>query len=211
MTLNLVYQFTAFHGGGGPISGGVLANNEFDVTPGLHGYTERPLTATYKGGAAGRYATRTPHYEDGTLDPNSPGLHGRFTANAELNAYFGQHTSFARDDDDMDSEDRQNMVGGTIKGFRDDDSGTKLGFEVTLGMADIPVGVGGITNGMTDVKIDGTDFVGAGMWTGKFYGPAADTEAMESLDTELPSGVAGVFDAGSPHTRVVGAFAAEEQ
>ena len=47
------------------------------------------LTATYKGGAAGRYVTRKLSFTDQGVDPKSPAYHGRFTANAELKAYFG--------------------------------------------------------------------------------------------------------------------------
>ena len=47
------------------------------------------LKATYKGGAAGRYVTRKLSFTDQGVDAKSPAYHGRFTADAELNAYFG--------------------------------------------------------------------------------------------------------------------------
>ena len=56
-----------------------------------------------------------------------------------------------------------------------------------------------------------TAATGMGTWNAQFYGPAADTDAMESANTKLPSGVAGQFNVGSAHTNVVGAFAAEIQ
>ena len=80
-----------------------------------------PLTAKYKGGAAGRYVTRELSVTDGLVAASS-GSHGRFTAKAELTAMFGQHT-------DTEADDR-NTLRGTIKGFVDGDE--KLDMEVTL-------------------------------------------------------------------------------
>ena len=80
------YQFSAFFGGG--------TANEF-VMPGALTDAADALKATYKGGAAGRYVTRKLSFADGQVDQNnSPAYHGRFTAAAELNAYFGAHPTY---------------------------------------------------------------------------------------------------------------------
>ena len=88
------YQFSAFFGGG--------TDAEFAVPPALTD-ADDALTATYRGGAAGRYVTRKLSFIDQEVDPKSPAFHGRFTANAELNAYFGAHPTFAEIDDTDDT------------------------------------------------------------------------------------------------------------
>ena len=204
---NPAYQFSAFFGGG--------TGAEFQV-PGVLTDADDALTATYKGGAAGRYVTRKLSFTNQGVDPKSPAYHGRFTANAELKAYFGAHPSFAA----IEGTDRvgerpnsQNRIHGTITDFKDDD--TDLGFEVTLGRQ--PMGTGAIASvaNSATAKFSNTPTntaaTGMGTWNAQFYGPAADTDAMESANTKLPSGVAGQFNVGSAHTNVVGAFAAEIQ
>ena len=94
------------------------------------------LTATYEGGAAGRYVTRELRVRDGDVDEFSPGFHGRFTANAMLKAYFGTHDDFALDNSVTPNiVSRKNMIEGTITDFMD--GNTELGFEVTLGLSAI--------------------------------------------------------------------------
>ena len=179
------------------------------------------LTATYRGGAAGRYMTRKLSFIDQEVDPKSPAFHGRFTANAELNAYFGAHETFAEvpDGDDADSlvdkPNRQNRIRGTITDFMDGDS--NLGFEVTLGLQEIADtgAIASIPDSATSKFIDtptNTAGTGMGTWDAQFYGPNADADAdADVVNTTLPSGVAGQFNAGSLHTNVVGAFAAEKK
>ena len=121
---NVAYQFNAFFGGD------VMA--EFDPPEVLLDEREA-LTATYKGGAAGRYVTSKLNFINDTVDVKSPAYHGRFTANAELKAYFGNPPSSAPVTDDTGMEtspDNQNQVHGTITDFMD--GATDLGFEVTL-------------------------------------------------------------------------------
>ena len=208
------YQFSAFSGGG--------TGAEF-VLPGDLIDGVDALTATYKGGAAGRYVTRKLSFTNQVLDPKSPAYHGRFTANAELKAYFGAHESFDTVVNAAGVEirpDNRNMIHGTITDFMDGsrDLGNRdLGFEVTLTRR--PMGTGLITSPDDDTSatakfsntLTNTAATGTGNWNAQFYGPSADAEAGESENTKLPSGVAGEFDVSSAHTNVVGAFAAEKQ
>ena len=79
------YEFRAYSGGTG--------TNVFLVNNSLLDDLDA-LKAVYKGGAAGRYVTRDLQFKNEVADPLSPGFHGRFTATAELTAYFGDHTNF---------------------------------------------------------------------------------------------------------------------
>ena len=108
-------------------------NQEFGIDPLLID-DMHALTATYEGGAAGRYVTRELRIKDGaSVDEFSRGFHGRFTANAVLKAYFGEHADFLGEEGVIPN--RQNRVEGTISKFMDGD--TELGFKVTLGLAEI--------------------------------------------------------------------------
>ena len=117
------YKFIAFAGGNTPF---VVPSQLTDLTVG------NGLEATYEGGAAGRYVTRNLRITDGGVDPDSPGSHGRFTAKAELTAYFGTHEDLMVDDVPVKIT---NKIGGTITEFKDGDM--DLGFKVSLGRADI--------------------------------------------------------------------------
>ena len=194
------YQFAAISDG----------SKSFVVDGDLIGNDEEVLKATYEGGAAGRYTTRKLRFENQAEDPQSLGYHGRFTAKAKLTAIFGAH-------DDIEMDD-QNKIQGTIRDFMDADDDTDLDFEVTL--TPLAITTGGITSGGagtatavfggTATSSAGKDD-GTGQWSANFFGPAADTEAMEDVKNKLPGGVAGLFDAKSLRTNVVGAFAAEKQ
>ena len=196
----VLYKFRAYSGG----------PDVFSVDQALLDAAD-DLTATYKGGAAGRYVTRKLEFKDEIADERSPGSHGRFTATAELTAYFGAHPNFDADED-ADLPNRQNMLGGSIKEFKDGDR--DLDFEVTLmptviepGM-DVITGTSGAKFGETDTSSGST---GAGVWSANFYGPNAAAANVPATNTTLPSGVAGKFDANSKYTKVIGAFAAGKQ
>ena len=109
---------------------GSANGNEFTVDPMLlvEKDEDEDLTAEYVGGAAGRYATTKIRVDNQLVDPDSPRTHGRFTATATLNAYFGNVH------EDID-EDVRNKIGGTITDFKD--GTTDLGFTVDLEMIDI--------------------------------------------------------------------------
>ena len=97
-----------------------------------------PLTAVYKGGAAGRYVTRDLQFKNEAADPLSPGFHGRFTATAELTAYFGDVAIL---DLDPGVATNRNMLDGSIKEFKDRGSGRNLDFDVTLSPVEITRGM----------------------------------------------------------------------
>ena len=89
------------------------------------------MRAIYEGGAAGRYVTRNLRIKDQTVDPQSPGNHGRFTAKATLTADFGMHEDFRADDGETMREDTQNRIYGDITDFKDG-SKNLVGFSVEL-------------------------------------------------------------------------------
>ena len=192
------YQFAAYSSG----------NLPFTVLPALTALgVADALKATYEGGAAGRYVTRDLDIVGGTVDPNSPGSHGRFTAKAELVAYFGTHA-------DVDEVEVTNSIGGTITEFKDGEK--DLGFDVTLVRTELIPNDDNIGSSATTTATFGNnDADGAGSWTATFYGAAADDDmdTREAPENKLPSGVAGQFDVNSPegYTRVVGAYAAEKK
>ena len=196
------YMFAAFSGG--------AADNNFVLTGGLLDAQDEALTATYEGGAAGRYVTRKLRIDAEGVDPQSPGYHGRFTATATLTANFGTHED-TNADAEAGTAATHNTIGGTITDFMD--GATNLGFKVTLERTGITTG--GITDGTAMATFGetatSTAANGTGDWSGQFFGPSADTsdEVMEDPDTHLPSGVAGKFNANSTYANVVGAFAAD--
>ena len=206
------YEFVAFHGGAAP---------PFEVETALSGNKDdKGLTATYVGGAAGRYVTRKLRVKDDAVDPQSPGYHGRFTATATLTANFGMHDEFDMDDKVDGSVDTRHKIKGTITDFMDGD--TDLGFEVTLGLTSIGDGTfsGTTTAIFSDTATStGSTNADAGTWSGQTYGPAPVTTDLATDDmpadvsTKLPSGVAGLFNAKSTIglTKVSGAYAAEKQ
>ena len=193
----------------------------------------KALTATYEGGAAGRYVTRKLRIKDQFVDPQSPGYHGRFTARARLTANFGMHEDFDADDD-MPSA-THNSVQGSITDIKD--GTTNLGFGVitlkrtrieSSGATMAPDANEGVATANFRETATNTGAKGTGTWKAQFYGPSADdlnaalrlanpgvsdTDLdLAENDSTIPTGVAGEFNVSSDtgHTRVVGAFAAEK-
>ena len=116
------YAFASFFGG----------NSPFSVGTGLLDATGN-VKATYEGGAAGTYVTRELRINNADVDPISPGFHGRFTAKAELTAYFGTDPAYSFDDDmdpETDNVNYGQMIHGTLTEFMD--GSKELGFNVTL-------------------------------------------------------------------------------
>ena len=175
------------------------------------------LTATYEGGAAGRYVTRKLRVNNlEIVDPQSPGFHGRFTAKAKLTANFGDHTSFVTVVEGGNNIDVGNQIDGTITNFMDGD--TDLGFKVTLHAGtteNILIGTGTIAGESATAVFSETDTssaaIGMGGWNAQFFGPDADPDVARAANSTLPSGVAGNFNVGSTYTNVIGSFAAEKQ
>ena len=148
-------------------------------------------TATYRGTAAGKYATRT-----FTAGVQTDAAVGHFTANASLTARFG-------DDDEPGSG-----INGSISGFMLDDT-TPAAWSVTLEKADFMTGLATFT-GFTEVNFGGgatdTDAgeTNPGAWQGSFYGDATE-------DSDAPDAVAGTFSAAVANASVVGGFGATKQ
>ena len=196
---------------------------------------DEALTATYEGGAAGRYVTRKLRIKEQEVDSQSPGYHGRFTAKARLTANFGMHEDF-----DGDSTvtpvilATPNSIQGSITDIKD--GTTDLGFGV-ITLKRTGIGSDGEIEGAEGTSATAnfgetatnTGAKGTGTWSAQFYGPSADNlnAALRSAnpgvaetdlnladnESTLPTGVAGQFNVSSNtgHTRVVGAFAAEKK
>ena len=135
--------------------------------------------ATYKGGAAGLYTKRAfAPGGDGDLTKA-----GRFTADAELTAYFAQDTG------QTIAPGNLNSISGTIKNFMDGSQVIDDAWSLKLPKASITTSNG--TFAVTD------------SWSGKFYGP--------STNDAQPSGVAGKFTGSFDNGEVIGAFGATKQ
>ena len=146
-------------------------------------------SATYKGGAAGLYSKREfAAGGDGDLLSS-----GRFTADAELKAYFGGNTVAESDED---------SISGTIQNFMDNGQMIDAGWLVKLNK------IQGTDNfNVTQGTFTGGETTGDGTWSGGFYG-VTDTNTTPHT---LPSGVAGEFTAGFNNGSVIGAFGATKQ
>ena len=157
-----------------------VGNTSQDVISALVGLRTEAMSATYKGGAAGLYAKRE---YSGTGDGDLLGA-GRFTATAELKAYFGtgDHTAVAN----------QNKISGMISNFRDGGSPIDATWRVKLGAIDFSTSNNGAFGGDTD------------LWSGQFIGGSGTTAA----DVTAPTGVAGEFTHEFDNGEVIGAFGA---
>ena len=134
--------------------------------------------ATYKGGAAGLYTKRA-------FAPGGDGAvtaAGRFTADAELTAYFAQDTG------QTIAPTNLNTISGEIKNFMDGGQVIDAAWSLKLPKAAISTDPAG-TFSVTD------------SWSGEFYGPGGDTNPQ-------PTGVAGKFTGGFNNGEVVGSFGA---
>ena len=183
--LDFGYWVTTMAGPDGPTySVGTFANSMGDTTERvmglLTGQRDNAMSATYKGGAAGLYAKRE---YSGTSDGDLLGA-GRFTATAELKAYFGMGTHTAGDD--------HNRISGMISNFRDGDSPIDATWRVKLGAIDFSSS----TNGSFADPLDS--------WSGQFIGGSGDSADVVTA----PTGVAGEFTHVFDNGNVIGAFGA---
>ena len=142
-------------------------------------------SATYKGGATGLYTKRA-------LTPGGDGdvtAAGRFTADAELKAYFGGGDVSANNED---------TISGTIKNFMDGDNVVDAGWSVELMQAE------------TETGVFSGDATGGGSWSGTLYGEVeGDSDNVtDGMQSTLPSGVAGEFTAGFNNGDLIGSFGA---
>ena len=149
-------------------------------------------TASYTGRAGGLFTKRA-------LSATGPGdleAAGRFTADADLKAYFGGN---------LIGTDLQDSIGGTITNFQHDGNVIDPLWRVPLntiggvgGPGDFSEQDGTFTGGMTTSADD--------TWGGRFYGD--DTPVGTDSVVPLPSSVAGEFTAGFNNGNVIGAFGA---
>ena len=146
--------------------------------------------ATYNGGAAGLYTKREFAAGGGgaLLDA------GRFTADAELTAYFGTPNTIASAD--------HNSISGTISGFKDA-QGNVIDSSWTLKLNPIGGSRTGAAGTFGAAPSGGTT-TGGGAWDARFYGTADNTTTPHTF----PTGVAGKFDGSFDNGRVVGSFGA---
>ena len=132
--------------------------------------------ASYTGGAAGLFS-RKEFTQGGQV---SVVAGGRFTADAELTAYFGG--------DDV-TANQEDTIGGTISRFMHNGRPIDPAWRVTL-EADLSLAGDGTFTGMANVDGD---------FSGTFHGPSTDA---------MPTGVSGQFDTTFDNGNVIGAFGA---
>ena len=140
--------------------------------------------ATYKGPAAGKYATKT--FSAGVQ--TDAGV-GHFTAKANLTAKF-------------DDAEMVGTIGGSVTGFVLD-TGASPTWTVKLEDAvlqDDTATFDGIT-----VATFGPNATAPGTWQGSFYNDADENDAT------APGTVAGTFDAVSDNATLIGGFGATKQ
>ena len=151
-------------------------------------------SATYKGGAAGKWAIAS------TTDDTTEG--GHFTATATLTANFDADTT----PDEGGNNKLGVSIGGKITNFMTGDV-SRPNWNVTLKpLATVPQSVGPIKNAVTEWSTGGA-LKGEGTWDANFYG--------EEADTMHPTAATGEFNAAIPASgevgRISGAFAATKQ
>ena len=184
---------------------------EFDAFASVEGMTanmgmggDLKGSATYKGGAAGKWAMQS------TSDDSASG--GHFTANATLTANFDANLNAAAGTND----ELGISIGGTINNFMTGDD-SRPNWKVTLsydhtdtdGVQPLenvgPInGVRATTKWETGGAVDGK-----GTWNANFYGAVTGT-----TDTGHPTAVVGEFNAaigGGEIARISGGFGATKQ
>ena len=152
-------------------------------------------TAEYSGKAVGMFAREVLN-PDGTVADAS---HGRFTANAMLNATFGGGAVPA---------DNHFSISGTIDNFMDSD-GVAIDSSWSVMLNEIKRATAGQNVGNDGSITGGTTTGGgaAGVWSGQYYGSSTAVDQV----TPQPTAVAGEFTAGFTNGSVVGAFGANKQ
>ena len=158
--------------------GPIYAVNTFVVGSNFDSVARVEGEASYTGGAAGLF-TRRPLSPGGDADPD---LSGRFTANANLKAYFTGGDVAANKEFTLD---------GTVDRFMHNGELIDPIWRVTLKAG--AFGSGAFTNGTANGVADS--------FSGTFYGDNTD-------ETALPTGIGGEFDAAYDNGEVIGAFGA---
>ena len=159
-----------------------------------------PLTgsATYSGSAAGKFAMSN------ALDGTGSG--GHFTADAMLTAKFGAI--------EMEDEDNDKGVTGTIDNFRLNDASEDPGWSVALNRSSGWGATGEITGPASDAtvwSVNGNKAPASGAWSGMMYDEAPGN-APDGDGSNIPTTATGTFySAFSNVGRMVGAFAVEKE
>ena len=149
--------------------------------------------ATYKGPAAGKYATKTI-----TAGALSDAEAGHFTAAATLIANFDAPSA-------PDAADSPGNISGMVTDFELSGEVNSSDWELTLKTAPLTGGL--LTfNGITDVNFGGGKETEKGFWQGSFYN---DTDIGATDD--VPGTVAGTFSAVTGGASLLGAFGATKQ
>ena len=151
--------------------------------------TDLEGTATYKGEAAGAFATKT--FTAGALTDANAGV---FAATVTLEADF---------DATGDGAGTAGSIKGTVDNFMNDGGVDSSDWEVSLGSAELD-GDGTVTGGQTSVTFGGPDNDNAGYWEGRWFGPSEETEAAD----QYPGMVVGTFDAHTNGAQLSGGFGA---
>ena len=146
-------------------------------------------SATYKGGAAGKYAMQS------TTDDSASG--GHFTASATLTANFDADLNPGDENDENGVS-----IGGAITGFMTGDV-SRPNWKVTLTAPAATATVGPITGAATTWKTGGA-VDGMGEWSANFYGTEDDTMHPMAATGEFNAAIGGDDDIA----RISGAFAA---
>ena len=147
---------------------------------------DNSVSATYKGGAAGLYTKRESSGDPGGGDLTGS---GRFTATANLTAYFGTFNIVGKNGAPMTVS---NSIRGTISNFMDGGQSIDSSWSVAL-QGSFNAGDGTI-NPLANGPLDAA----------KFYGGANDNDAV-------PTGIAGEFSHDFTNGEVIGAFGARKQ
>ena len=150
-------------------------------------------SATYKGGAAGKYAMQS------TTDDSASG--GHFTAAATLTANFDANTAAA----DQDPNELGVSIGGAITDFMTGDV-SRPNWKVTLTAPAASNAVGPIVDAVATWKTGGA-VDGTGTWSADFYGEEEDTNHPMAATGEFDAAIGGDDDIA----RISGAFGATKQ
>ena len=151
--------------------------------------------ATYKGPAAGKYATKTI-----TAGALSDAEAGHFTAAATLTANFDAE-AVTGDGDTIGN------ISGMVTDFELSGEVNSSAWKLTLGTAPLSSSVATFS-GKTDVDFGGGKETGIGDWQGSFYN---DTVTGADATDDAPGTVAGTFSAVTGGASLLGGFGATKQ
>ena len=178
-------EFAVWYGAGTPAKSTVATAGQI---------TALDEKVEYTGVAAGKYVTK--------VDVENTAEAGYFTATAVLTADFTARAGTA-----------PGTLEGTISDFNTGESDALGDLTLTLRNANLThnedadnptLSLANAATNMVDAKVSGGSHKGIGGWEAQLFG--------DEVNTHIPTGVAGAFDAEIPnHAVVVGGFGAEER